>query len=707
MHHGSGHIVQAARDVVIHGAAAELPVPRQLPSAPHHFTGRAVDLAFLDRVLAEDDATDHSRAVVVSALSGTPGIGKTGLALHWAHAVRDRFPDGDLYVDLRGHADGAPVSTDVALDGFLQAFDLSADDIRRSPEQKAALLRSVLANRRVLLVLDNAADVEQIRLLLPGSSQCLVIVTSRHRLPGLADHASVSALVLEPLPAADARELFRRIAGDTGDDDLPALNKVLRYCAGLPLAIRILASRVAFPARERRPFLLAALEAELAIERERLDGFELDDGTLAVRTVFFWSYRGLNASQAEAFRSLGLHPGPSFGRSVAAAMLDLPTTRAVRALRFLVSASLLEETGTGRYKMHDLMRLYAQDLVAADEPKRRAVLERLCSWYLHCAGAMDRILAPNRRPVPDVTLPAVTDVPPIRDRASALDWAADERDCLVGVTGMAACERLDAWAWRLPAMAFSYFNLKKTWAVWTETHLTGLGAARRAGDPDGQAWLLNCLGIAYYDLHQMSTAVACYEQALAIRRLRGDSYGIGSTLLNLGAVCWAQGRNGTSIGYYVQALHWFHRIGERWGEAMILNNLSAVYRDLGEPDAAVAYSQQALRLWRELGDGRGEGMTLNHLGEHHAALGDDTEALGYFDAALRVRRRIADDWGRAMTLKSVAAVQLRLGRAADGRRSLAEALAVLEDLKDPAAAQVRADLAALDDPCERGRRDAS
>ncbi|MEW2143278.1 tetratricopeptide repeat protein [Micromonospora vinacea] len=696
---------------MIEGVIVKLPIPRQLPSPPHHFTGRNADLVVLDKVLAENDAVEGSRAVLVSAVSGTPGIGKTGLALHWAHSVRERFPDGDLYVDLRGHAHGAPVSRDEALDGFLQAFELPTEGVRRSTEQKAALLRSVLADRRILLVLDNAADLDQIRLLLPGSSRCLVIVTSRNRLPGLAEHASVTALSLDPLPDAEARELLRRVSGYR-DDDLPALNRVLRYCGGLPLAIRILGSRLASPIPGRRRVLLSSLETELAVERDRLDGFELDDGSRAVRTVFSWSYRRLSPSQAEAFRSLGLHPGPSFGSSVAATMLELPSARAARILRFLCSTSLLEETGAGRYKMHDLLRIYAQDLAEADQSGQRAVLERLCCWYLRCASAVDRLLAPSRRPVPDAGLPAVIDLPSIKDRASALEWAAEERDCLIGVTRTAARAGLAAWAWRLPAMAFSYFNLKKTWAVWVETHLIGLRAAQEADDLDGQAWILNCLGIAYYDQQRMDIAIACYEQALAIRRLRGDAYGIGATLLNLGAVCWAQGRNGMAIGYYVQALHRFQRIGERWGEAMILNNLSAAYRDLCELDAAVAHARQALLLWRQLGDARGEGMTLNLLGEHHAARGDDTEALEQFAAALQVRRRIADDWGTAMTLKSMAAVQIRIGQHEAGRRSLTEALVVLESLTDPATDLVRAELAALDhsaddDFAERGRRDAS
>jgi NB-ARC domain len=373
-----------------------LPAPRQLPADVTFFTGRDAELAKLDALL------DHGTpaAVVISAIAGTAGMGKTSLAVHWAYRVRERFPDGELYVNLRGYDPGPPVTPEQALDGFLRALDVPAEKIPHDVDAQAGLYRSLLAGRRMVVVLDNAASPDQVRPLLPGSPPCVVVVTSRSRLSGLIAREGAYRLTLDVLPAEDAVTLLRHAIGaDRVDAEPGAAAEVARHCGYLPLALRIAAERAAARAHLR----LADLAEELAVEHDRLDLLTADDDEITgVRAVFSWSYRTLAPETARAFRLLGRHPGPDVGVASAAALTGSTTTSVRRQLDALTSAHLVTETRRDRYQFHDLLRAYATERASLDESpdENTHTIRRVLEWYLHTAHAALYVLYPQHPEIP-------------------------------------------------------------------------------------------------------------------------------------------------------------------------------------------------------------------------------------------------------------------------------------------------------------------
>ncbi|WP_158884540.1 ATP-binding protein [Amycolatopsis anabasis] len=359
-------------------------MPHQLPADVRGFTGRSGYLEKLDALIPE--AENHGdRAVVISAIAGTAGVGKTALAVHWAHRVRDRFPDGQLYTNLCGydHA-GVPADPDAVLENFLHALDVPAEKVPGDLAAKQCLYRSVLAGRRMLIVLDNACSAEQIRPLLPGEGTCLVVVTSRNRLSGLVAREGAERVTLDVLPLAEAVELLRSILG-SDRDRTAILESLAELCVRLPLALRIVAERAATSAVP-----LTELVAELTDERSRLDALtpDGDEDTTAVRAVFSWSYRALPPPDARVFRLLGLHPGPDLGLHAAAALAGVSQAETRRRLDRLVGAHMLERHGR-RFRFHDLLRVYAAERAHEDETatERDAARRRMLDWYLHTASA--------------------------------------------------------------------------------------------------------------------------------------------------------------------------------------------------------------------------------------------------------------------------------------------------------------------------------
>ncbi|NUT95293.1 MAG: tetratricopeptide repeat protein, partial [Saccharothrix sp.] len=521
------------------------PVPRQLPAPPPRFTGRAGELAALT------DALGERGTVVISAIAGTGGIGKTWLALHWAHRHADRFPDGQLFVDLQGFSPSAPLEPGAALRGMLTALGVEPRDVPADLAAQSGLYRSVLADKRVLVVLDNARDAAQVVPLLPGSPGCAVLITSRNRLTEVVARHGARPVALDVLGAAESREVLVSVLGDREDvDDLAA------RCHGFPLALGIVAGRAA-----ANPWLpLGALAASL---RDDLGALDDDNPAASLPAVLSWSVEALSAEQARAFAALGSVPGADFGPAAAASATGLPVDRARAVLRALEDAHLVRQHAPGRWSMHDLVKLYA-----AREVSDRATLDRVVDHYLHTAFAADRLLDPHRAPI---ELGAGTGVPvALADEAAALAWFEVEHANLLAAQRVAADDAVWRLAWCLDNFLVRRGHLVDTVLVWR----SGVAAADRLGDP--------------------------VVRTLAYRRL--------------GTAAGEAGLHEEALSRLHSALELVTRTGDRQAEAHIRNNLAGAYERQGRPADALEHVGAALRLYRELELPIWEAYALNALG---------------------------------------------------------------------------------------------
>lgn len=670
-------------------------VPAQLPAAADVFTNRAKELAELHQLLAASNGT--SRRMSIFVVSGTAGVGKTALAVRWAHQMREHFPDGQLYVNLRGYSAEPAVGPGQALDGFLRALGISADNIPADVETKAGLYRSLLDGKRLLVVLDNAGTAEQVRPLLPGSSGCLVVVTSRSRLSGLIARDGAHRITLHPLPTADAIRLLRETVGTARIDAEPEMAvQLARQCAYLPLALRISAERVV----SHPHITLANLVDELANERNRLDVLVAhDDEATALRAAFFWSYRSLSAPSARLFRILSLHSGADISVEAAAVLSESDPAQVRQQLDVLTSVHLLEETGRDRYRFHDLLRVYAAERAAAEETEQtRALLtRRMLTWYLHTADAAVRAILPPHLRVP--LDPEQTVHPTLRFASAerALEWCDAELTNLVAATRQAAETGAYAIAWKLPAALWEFFSLRKHWADWITTHHIGRAAALQIKDREGEGWMLNSLGSAYRELGRFDEAIDQFQRALVIRREAGDRNGEGWALYNLGDTYRTIGRFAEAVEYLRQALPISREAGERWGEGWVLNMLGDAYRRLGRFAEAIEHFRQALLIRSEVGDEVGRGWTLNMLGTTYGELGDFDKAIDCFTEALALSKdhHVPDLEGH--NLRYLGDLLLAIGKADEAGTAWRRALSIFEQLGDPSAAGVRTRLAGLDE----------
>ena len=471
------------------------PIPAQLPHDVSGFTGREPELAALESLAAGQE----SAAVVIVAIDGVAGIGKTALAVHFAHRVAAGFPDGQLFVNLRGFdPDQPPLAPGDALAGFVRALGAGPPQMPAELDELAAMYRSLLSGRRVLVVLDNAASAEQVRPLLPGTADCLAIVTSRNRVSGLVALDGAQRLTLDVLPPADAVALIARVAGNQRTAaDPAAASRLAQLCGRLPLALRITADRAA----AHRHLSMTDLVDELAIEHDRLDTLATEEKTTQVRAVFSWSYQALDQGPARAFRLLGLYPGPDISTPAAAALIDAPIPAARQLLRTLTGGHLLEETGRDRYQFHDLVRVYAAECAQASEPEscRTAALHRLLTWYLHTADALYRICNPDNRHVPLDPPPPACSPPVFTTHRQAQDWAESERANLIPAVRQATAVGDDVIAWKLPAALGPVFDYQRHLPDLLPALHSALDATRRLGDHPAEGGILTCLAEAYLD----------------------------------------------------------------------------------------------------------------------------------------------------------------------------------------------------------------
>jgi DNA-binding SARP family transcriptional activator/tetratricopeptide (TPR) repeat protein len=675
------------------GPATAVPVvPRQLPADVTGFAGRTDHLEEMDGLLPRESGSAATRAAVI-VVHGTAGVGKSALAVHWAHRVRDRFPDGQLYVNLRGFdPSDSVVSTAEVLAGFLDALGVPQHQTRSGVQAQLGRYRSALAAKRVLVVLDNARDAEQVRPLLPGCPGCLVVVTTRNELPGLVAIDGAHPIVLD-LPTADeARTLLaRRIGPDRVAAEPEPAEEIIAGCARLPLALAIVAARAAI----RPAFPLATLATELRA-RGGLRAFAAGDEAIDVRNVFSWSYHGLSTGAARLFRRLGLHPGPDLAAPAAASLAGLPLPEAQALLDELAHAHLVNEHVPGRYTFHDLLRAYATELVhthdnAADS---RAAMRRMLDHYLHAADAAAQLLDPHRLPISvDEPVPGITPAHP-RDAAAAIDWLTAEHRVLLGAIRQAGDHGFEAYAWRLAATLVEFLARRGRWHEFADVQRIAVSAAERLADQVGQAHAYHNLGRAHGKLGRYDDAQACYLRALSLFRVAGDHAGQASAHLGISWLSGRRRRFPDAIHHGWRALHWYRASGDQVGQANARNAIGWYHAQAGEYTQALAHCRVAVTLHSGLADRQGEANTWDSMGYAHHHLGDHQQAVGCYRRAVALYRQAGDRYGEADTLTRLGDTHRAAGNPHRARASWRRAARILDELGHPDAELLNARLTA-------------
>jgi DNA-binding SARP family transcriptional activator/tetratricopeptide (TPR) repeat protein len=683
-----GPELRAVHGAILRGERTSAPVstpvaatPAQLPPDTPGFAGREAELRQLDRLLAGPSTT--ARIVV---LSGTAGVGKTTMAVHWAHTVRDRFPDGQLYVNLRGFdPTGSPVTPVEAVRGFLEAFQVSRDRIPTTLEVQAGLYRSLLANRRVLVLLDNAHDAEQVRALLPGSPGSLALVTSRDRLDGLVV-AGAHPIPVGLLDDAEAHAVLRaRLGTQRIAAELEAVDEIIGLCARLPLALAVVAARAATHAG----FGLAALAEQLRDARGGLDEFAGGDPVTDPRAVFSWSYLQLNPPTARLFRLLGLHPGPDIGLRAAASLVGLPPAKVRRALSELAQAHLITEHSPGRYTMHDLLRAYAAELADVDESPtdRNEAVRRMLGYYAHTAYHADGFLDPRREVPPTLTeLPDGAEQERIVDRGQAVAWFKAEHRVLQMALRQNA--EFDAQVWEL---AWSLRRFLEQQGQWHDEHdalTVALAAAKRLGDPLKLAFAHCYVGNTYVWLGRYDDARNDLRVALRLYETAGDVIGQAHVHHQFAWLFDEQANTVEALAHAERALNLFRTAEHRAGQARELNAVGWLHAKLGEYAAAVEYCQEALDIQLQLGDHLNAGPTWDSLGYAYSQLGDKTRAIACYENALDLAQRHGFLIGVAMTLNLLASLRHELGDLESAHDEWQRAYDILEQLGHPDADEV-------------------
>lgn len=647
----------------------------QLPPRLTVFAGRDSELARADALLAEPDA--QPGAVLVS---GTAGVGKTAFAVYWAHRIAHRCPDGQLYLDLRGFDPANPPMTATeAIRSLLERLGAAPASIPESLEAMTALYRGLLADRRILLVLDNARLATQVRPLLPGNTGCLVIVTSRNQLSGLLAIDGARPVTLDILTPDSARAVLARRIGErrtTAEPD--AVAEIIELCARLPLALAIVAAHCA----TRPAFPLAAIAATLRESANHLNTFSVKESDTAadVRTVFSWSYQALTPEAKRVFRLLALHPGPDASIAAIASLAGLPQAATEEPLGELVSANLLIEHTPGRYSCHDLLRIYAHELThRLDTPADRAAAEhRMLDHYMHLTHAAaplfnllrDAVDLPS--PQPGVTL----DVP--FDEQTVLRWFSTEHHVLMAVTKYAVSHGFDLHTWQLAwAMDTPLFRAGH-WRDAVAVHIDALAAAERLADPEMQARSHNFLAAAHATLHHYEDAERHNTTALAIDRSEGNLAGEAASRHNLGIIASRQARSQDAIHHFQQTLAIYQQIGDSLGQLAALTNLAYEFGIIGDHDEAVALSHEALLQWTERGDQHAQAHCRDNLAYSYHRLGDQEQATEHYQAAIDTFRELGDQINEATSLDRLGDSRHAAHDHAGAHRAWSQALAIFD-----------------------------
>jgi tetratricopeptide (TPR) repeat protein len=666
-----------------------VPVPRQLPSTLPHFAVREQELATLDGLLLQGS---NSRSAAIAVIAGTAGVGKTALAVQWAHRVRNRFPDGQLYVNLRGFGPSSPTPVTRALKGFLEALGVPPDRVPTNPDDQAGMYRSLLADRRMLVVLDDAHNANQVRPLLPGTPGCAVLVTSRTRLTGLAASDGASEVTLHVLCESDARLLLtRRLGAARLAAEPDAVRELIAASAGLPLALAIIA---AFAAGHPESSL-GELAARYTDTRHRLDKLSTGEMTTDLRTLFSWSYRSVSPAAARMFRLLGVHPGPDISLAAATSLAGLEPERAGRLLVELTTAHLVTEHRCGRFALHDLLRIYAAELARADVATEEARLanRRALDHYLRSAAAADRMLSPAREqlalPEPEERVRAEQ----FETESQATAWFSIELEVLLGAVTWAADAGFDVHAWQLPFALVTHLDRREHLAEHVATQRTAIAAARRLGNVRAEAAARRDISCAYGHMREYGRARRSLARALRLFEALDDLDGQASAHLGLGWLLPLEHKYEESLEHNETALDLFTACGQPIWQARALGAVGWSLTLLGRHEQALAICEKVLHLHRDLDDLAGEAYNWDTLGEAHRRLGQRDRAVECFRRAIEMLTRLDEPCNVALVLTHLGDTYQETGQMSAARSAWHQALARYAELNRPEADDLRARLA--------------
>lgn len=680
--HGGVHVHQAPQ--------ADLPVPHQLPAPPARFVGREAELAEIDRLVSQPH-----RGPGVVVISGVGGIGKSALALTWAHQARTRYPDGHLYADLGAFDPTGPVDPGTILGHALRSLGVAAERVPTDTAELAAMFRTIAAGKGLLVLLDNAVSAAQVRPLLPPSPSCVVLVTARWRLGGLFSDGA-AFLGVEPLPEDAATQMLARSIGhDRTDSDPASTSALIRLCAGLPIALTVTGARLA--TRPRWP--IRRVVDELTQEHRRLHGLGEQHG-MSVRGVFDMSYRELSAPVARCYRVLGLHPGAEFGTPVVAAALGVDVEEAAGLLDALLEANMLGETAVDRYRLHDLVRLHARQYANAD-PYGSTATWRILEWYLAGTLAADVVLTPYRHRDPDNPFELLDASAVVHaDRRGALDWLEAERANLVAAVQHAA-QDLPLLAWRIADSMWPLFHYRRHHHDRMLVDRIAVECAQRLADRDREARMVRRWAFAHLDVGRLDEARELFERSQRLCEELSHRYGVASAVEGLGMVAVAQRRYADALTLFGRQERLCRDLGEHRRTGLALLNLGVVHNELAQHQQAVRHLRESAAVFAGLGDvdPYNEVRVSIELGRALGNLGERRQARTRLAAALRDMRRLGSPRGEAGALHRLGELALAQEEFTEARVHLAEALQIYRDLADAEAEQVKR-LAALVPPAK-------
>lgn len=666
------------------GTAGWTSVPRQLPPLGRHFVGRASERAQLVGFL--DAAAAETGTVIITALAGMAGIGKTALAMQWAHEVADRFPDGQLHVNLHGFDPQTQVDPAAALYGFIQALGVPPSGIPTDFDARTALYRSLVAGRRLLVVLDNARSAEQVRPLLPTSPGCLVIVTSRNRLDGLAVREGAQRIALDVLPVSDAVALLgRRVAGERLQAEPDAVLTLVDLCAQLPLALSIAAARAA-----NQPLMsVGHLVDQLRTERTRLDAFDLGDSELDVRAVFSWSYRAVSQPAAHLFRLIGVHPGPDIDTDACAALVG--DRGAGPLLAELTTAHLVEEYRPGRFRLHDLLRIYAGERATLDESPEdlHTAIAAMIDYYLTATVAADCRIQPCRdgeiRVAPDAG-------PRVATHKAAMNWLAETTPTILAMIDFAAEHGFAPQVGQLAWAITTFLNRTALRHERAAVHRTGLRMARESGNRAEQVRSMTELARATTRLGSHEEAVTLLDEAAELADALLDDRRRVTVHLAYARVFEQSGRYALSLEHSQHAWELAQRLPSIQRRADALTNIAQQLASLGQPSEGVPLAERALRMYLEIGHREGQAFALVALGNCHTNLGQNAQAIESFEHTLAIDREMGARYWIAYILDRLGDLYHATGRDERALPAWQEALSIFDMLRYREADIIRAKL---------------